>query len=312
MANPLISICIPAYQRTAYLKRVLDSVARQSFTDFEVIVTDDSKDDSVEIFLKERAYNFSLQYIHNKPAKGTPLNWTEGMNYARGEWIKIIHDDDWLTGEDSLQQYVNAINSSVDCIFSGYIAHYEKDGKEIDKTISQKRFSRLVNHPYYLFASNEIGPPSVVLFRKTMKELYDPSLKWLVDLEAYIRILLKYKCVYVNRPLITMSYNETQVTNDCFGNPDVETKEALIYYKKSGAATHARVLTYDAWWRLLRNLSIRSKDEIIQYAYGEMIPDFLFHIIEFQKRIPLAILKIGFFSKIFMLISYVVCSIKKL
>jgi glycosyltransferase involved in cell wall biosynthesis len=47
MDNPFISICIPAYKRTNYLKRLLDSIVLQNFHDFEVIISDDSNDNSV-------------------------------------------------------------------------------------------------------------------------------------------------------------------------------------------------------------------------------------------------------------------------
>ena len=45
--KPFISICIPAYKRVNYLKRLLESVAIQTFNDYEVIITDDSDDNSV-------------------------------------------------------------------------------------------------------------------------------------------------------------------------------------------------------------------------------------------------------------------------
>ena len=47
--SPLISICIPAYKRIDYLQKLLDSISIQTFKDYEVIVTDDSPDESVEI-----------------------------------------------------------------------------------------------------------------------------------------------------------------------------------------------------------------------------------------------------------------------
>src|SRR5438309_1205572 len=53
MGTVQISICIPAYKRTAYLKRLLDSVAIQTYTDFEVIVSDDSPDNSVQLLCKK-------------------------------------------------------------------------------------------------------------------------------------------------------------------------------------------------------------------------------------------------------------------
>ena len=51
MQVPFISICIPAYKNTTYVGRLLDSISEQTFTDYEVVVTDDSPDDSVKNFL---------------------------------------------------------------------------------------------------------------------------------------------------------------------------------------------------------------------------------------------------------------------
>jgi glycosyltransferase involved in cell wall biosynthesis len=310
MEHPLISICIPAYKRIAYLKRLLDSIDKQTFLNFEVIITDDSPDNSISDFLRQNNYSFIYQYIKNEPAKGTPLNWLEGIKYAKGEWIKIIHDDDWLTNGNSLQLFANAISDSIDCIFSGYIAYFEKSDKVIDKTISLRRFQRIARHPYFLFSSNELGPPSVVMFRRGIKETYDPALKWLVDIEAYIRIFNHYKCVYINKPLITMSYNDTQVTNDCFRNPEVEIQEALIYYYKHGPVSCQRILTYDAWWRLIRNLGVRNESGLHNYANGFSIPEFLIEIVSVQSLIAPSILKNGVISKVVMLISYIIRLLK--
>jgi len=304
--SPLISICIPAYKRLSYLQRLLDSICVQNCSNFEVIITDDSPDHEIESHIKETAYSFPVRYFRNAEPKGTPLNWMEGIRYARGEWIKIIHDDDWFSGETSLQVFQESTTKEVDCIFSGYMAHYEFTGKEIDKTISHNRFKRLNNHPYYLFASNELGPPSVVMFRKSMRELYDPGLKWLVDIEAYVRMLSRYRCMYIARPLITMSYNDTQVTNECFRNPEIELKEALIYYKKNGPVTYRRLMTYDAWWRLIRNLQIRKKDQLQLYSGGEIIPDFLKRILSYQRLFPIGFLNIGALSKFIMFFFYIV------
>ena len=48
---PFFSICIPAYKNTDYLKRLLDSISIQTFRDFEVIITDDSPDETVSTFI---------------------------------------------------------------------------------------------------------------------------------------------------------------------------------------------------------------------------------------------------------------------
>jgi len=310
-ASPEISICIPAYKRLDFLKRLLDSISAQKFKSFEVIITDDSPDDIIESHIKNTEFSFPIKYYRNIPSKGTPLNWIEGIQYATGKWIKIIHDDDWLTDADSLQKFADAISEKTDCIFSGYYTCFENTHKSINKTISQKRFQKIYNHPHDLFASNEIGPPSVVMFRKTITELYDPELKWLVDIEAYVRIFQRYRCVYIEEPLITMSHNETQVTNDCFRNPSVEIYEALVYCRKHGADSYKSLKSYDAWWRLIRNLSVRHFEMLQAYSRGEFIPEFLQFIVRFQSSIPAFFLQTGISSKSLMLLCYYVFSIRE-
>ena len=66
MKDVFISICIPAYKRIDFLKRLLDSIAIQSFRDFEVIVTDDSPSDEVELFCKLYNKRFVLYYYKNE------------------------------------------------------------------------------------------------------------------------------------------------------------------------------------------------------------------------------------------------------
>jgi hypothetical protein len=137
-----------------------------------------------------------------------------------------------------------------------------------------------------------------------MQELYDPQLKWLVDLEGYIRMIRRYTSRYIALPLVTMSYNETQVTNACFRNPEVEIPEALYYYKKHGQSCIRSWTSYDGWWRMIRNLSFRSEQELRAHAGGMQVPSFLLQIVRFQQRIPASLLNWGVSSKLLMTLSY--------
>jgi glycosyltransferase involved in cell wall biosynthesis len=303
-SQPIISICIPAYRRIQFLDRLLKSIAIQTYTAFEVIITDDTRGNEVEEFLQQEQYTFPIKYLHNTDQLGTPLNWTAGIEYATGSWIKIMHDDDWLASSDTLQLFANEIKEGIDLIFSGYSIYDEATTVMADQTISLARFNVISNYPYYLFAKNELGPPSVLLFRKTILQPYDPALKWLVDIEGYTRMINLYKSTYVAKPLVVMSRNDTQVTNTAFRDPDIEIKEALIYYRHFGSKTHDRLKTYDAWWRLLRNLSIRSQEQLVCYAHGEKIPEFFFNMLRFQQKIPMSLLKIGVLSKLSMTCVY--------
>jgi glycosyltransferase involved in cell wall biosynthesis len=48
----LVSICIPTYKQTEYLKKCLESILAQDFKDYELIISDDTPDDTIELFLK--------------------------------------------------------------------------------------------------------------------------------------------------------------------------------------------------------------------------------------------------------------------
>ncbi|MEZ5017645.1 MAG: glycosyltransferase family 2 protein [Flavipsychrobacter sp.] len=299
-----VSICIPAYKRVDFLKRLLESILEQTYKNHEVVITDDSDDDSVEKLLVNYQDKLNIIYHKNNPALGTPRNWMAAFSYATGDWIKLIHDDDWFANPDALSRYVAAITPDCRYIFSGYNAYYENDNRYVDKTVAKAKFDHISKKPFRLLSGNIIGPPSVLMFHKSIKDYYEPELKWLVDIEYYISVLLKEKAIYINEPLINMSYNDSQVTNNCYNNPEIEIPEILFILKKYEHFNTKDIIVYDALWRSVRNNNIRSIEQMKHYSQAYPIPDFLRNIVTFQQNIPSYLLKIGLFSKIFMTISY--------
>lgn len=298
-----VSICIPAYKRVNYLERLLKSIASQSYTNFDVIITDDSGEDTaVEKFINNAQFNYKIHYVKNKASLGSPMNWLAAISIADNEWIKIMHDDDYFTSSTSLHQFVEKIPEGADCIFSGYNAVYD-NGETVDMTTSAFNFGRIIRNPFLLFAKNIIGPPSVMMFKKSISETFDKRLKWIVDWEYYIRLSLKYKIAYVNQPLICVSYNSSQITNFVKGDPKIEIPESMIFYEKYDSKMLNNIYVYDAWWRLIRNLGIRSLDDFAKY-YKKEVPFFINNIISLQSYFSLKCLKIGVLSKILMLFSY--------
>ena len=60
--SPFISICIPAYKHVEYLQRLLDSVLRQTYTDYEIVITDDSPDNSVAELVERYQSKTEIRY----------------------------------------------------------------------------------------------------------------------------------------------------------------------------------------------------------------------------------------------------------
>ncbi len=116
--NVNVSICIPAYNQTVYLRKVLNSIIEQDFNDYEIIITDDTPDDSIKKLIDEFDFQGRLKYFKNHSALGTPENWNEAIRKAGGEYIKIMHHDDFFTYNHSLAEFVKMLDENPECDFA--------------------------------------------------------------------------------------------------------------------------------------------------------------------------------------------------
>src|SRR5690349_3384650 len=166
--NPFVSICIPSYKRIPFLKRLLESMVVQTYKDFEVIITDDSDDDSVKDLLREFESRVRIRYYKNERALGTPANWNRAISKAEGQWIKLMHDDDWFASPESLAGFIKFADNDHPFIFSAYFTVSETSGRKLHRLSEFK--DMMIKEPGVLFAKNVIGPPSVTLINKNVLE----------------------------------------------------------------------------------------------------------------------------------------------
>jgi glycosyltransferase involved in cell wall biosynthesis len=302
----LISICIPAYKRVHFLQRLLDSIVIQTYTNFEAIITDDSPGSEVSELMKQYEGKFPLIYHKNPVALGTPENWNEAIRRASGQWIKLMHDDDWFSGPESLQKFAGAAaaHKNASFFYSAYNNVPEESGQMQTVHASAFRRKRLMRNPVTMFSKNIIGPPSVTMYRNHKEFMYDKTTKWVVDIDFYIRYFQQYPPVYIDEPLVNVGINQHQVTQVSFRKPGVEIPENFYLLSKTGTHHLKNVLVYDAWWRLMRNLDVRTEGQVSAAGYKEPVPRQVQNIIRFQQKIPRPLLKTGIFSKLFMLASY--------
>ena len=306
--NPFISICIPTYKRIQYLKRLLDSIAIQNFKDFEVIITDDSPSGDVNDLCDQYKNKIQINYYKNPAPLGTPENWNESIRHAKGEWIKLMHDDDWFANEDSLSVFANAAkqNSSFSFYYSAYTNVFEDDRKSTAVYLNSFRKRKFEQNPVTLFSRNVIGPPSVTLVKNDKLIWYDNKIKWVVDIDFYIRYLKKNPSFYIDEPLINVGINKEQVTQSTFRVANIELPENFYLLSKIGVKSLKNILVYDGWWRLIRNLRVTSLGKISESGYREEVPGIIESMISWQSKIPSKILRVGFFSKFIMFVHYLI------
>ena len=303
---PNISICIPAYKNVSFLKRLLDSIAIQSYKDYEVVISDDSPDRAVQDLVE--TYHGRIErmvYQSNAIAYGMPENWNKAIERSTGQWKKIMHDDDWFVDKDSLALFAaEADRSGASFIFSNYINKNLEDGKTHSVVFPKYKLKELEKNPLVLMAGNLIGPPSVCMVHETLIGKYNSHLHWLVDIDYYIQIILKGGTIsHIGKELVYIGVNQQQITNAVKNDPKIEIGEAKVLLDTYGVKWLKNPFVYDGWWRLFRNMGIENEAQLIEYGGGGW-PALVKKILAHQKNVPQNLIKIGPFSKVFMILSY--------
>jgi glycosyltransferase involved in cell wall biosynthesis len=229
---PFFSICLPAYEQVFFLKQTLNSIQKQLFTDYEIIFSDDSTSD--EVFKLVHTYEFhgKLKYFRQIPSLGSPENWNFAISHANGKWIKILHHDDALFDEFTLQNlYVLALKTNKNWI-SGAPVHPSTSINRFCTVLLPRGLRLLEKYPGILAFGNCLGVPSVTLIKRECSKPYDKNLIWLVDVSYYLNLIHNIGFFeYYDKPLIWRNAGEHNLTNLYFNKPDVEINE-LLYIKK--------------------------------------------------------------------------------
>ena len=117
---PKISIIVPVYNVEQYLQRCLDSIAAQTFTDWECILIDDgSPDNSGAICDEYAAKDERFKVIHQKNA-GVSAARNAGLEVAKGEWIGFVDPDDYIQNDMYSFLYSLAHERNADIVCCGW------------------------------------------------------------------------------------------------------------------------------------------------------------------------------------------------
>ncbi|MEP7318970.1 MAG: glycosyltransferase [Panacibacter sp.] len=307
MSSPFISLCLPTYKNVRYLERLLQSIAAQTFKDYEIIITDNSPDNSVEELAKSYKDQLPIQFYKNVPATGMAENFNRVMQKASGKWIKMMHDDDWFVTPDSLEKFADAArNTRHKFIFSACKNIYASSGKEENDFLIHWKKMLLEDSQLNLFYLNVIGHPSTTMHFKDDDVLYDTQFKWVVDIDFYIKYLTKHAGFeYIPEALINIGIDELQMSGKYYKNPHVEIPEyftLLAKFPPDLLLKHQYV--FHCVWNQLKKFKISNINMIRDYGYSGALPNKIESIINFQKNIPHIILKQTPWSKALMKICF--------
>ena len=186
----LISVCIPTYDMRGlghvFLKHSLDILAKQTFKDFDVVISDYSKTDLIQNLCSQYRTLLDIHYHKNiDPTGGMSANTNNAIRCATGKLIKILFQDDFLYNDKSLEETVKNFNLDKDSWLVTASEH-SKDG-----TTFFLPFYPKYNNKIHL-GNNTISSPSVLTIKNDNPLLFDVRLKWLMDCDYYKRCYEKF------------------------------------------------------------------------------------------------------------------------
>ncbi|DAA98877.1 TPA: hypothetical protein CPT95_03890 [Candidatus Gastranaerophilales bacterium HUM_15] len=117
-----ISIVIPYHGRLSLFKETLESLRKQSFKDFEVVISDDTNDTENIKMLIDSYSDLHIKYVKSSINLGAISNTLQGINNASNNFIHILHTDDILS-PNCIQFEQELINKYPGNLFINHIHH---------------------------------------------------------------------------------------------------------------------------------------------------------------------------------------------
>jgi glycosyltransferase involved in cell wall biosynthesis len=184
-----ISICIPTWEYhgkgVECLEYSFNKLLIQTFKDFQIVISDHSIDNEIQLLCGNWSNLLDIKYIRNEKDRGNAAsNSNNAMLNCDGEWIKFLCQDDYLFNENSLQIIADNLDDDYNWLATGYVHTYDRKNLENYRT------------PFLnpnIMVVNTIGTPSCVTFRNFEHILeFDENLSYCYDCEYYYRYILKH------------------------------------------------------------------------------------------------------------------------
>ncbi len=239
---PLISVVIPTYKRRDYLATAIDSVRAQSFENWELIVSDDEKTEGQTwAYLQELSLVDSrIRPTRNIDGQGQSANTNHGMAQAKGQWIKLLHDDDWLA-VNCLSQMVDAVrhaDEKVTLITTGSCDDHESDlAQQCPPTAPAGKITRYHGKQalYGMYMQHDVGGcvPSAMMFRQSAFEQgigfeKQDVLPTAVDSWFKARLLNHGDMIHIDQPLMIKCEEDAMSVTNTLDRRDLDREYEVI------------------------------------------------------------------------------------
>lgn len=214
--TPLVSVIIPTYNRRNTLKRCIDSVLKQTYRHFEIIIVDDCSVDGTMEFLETEygaVADIDIVYIRNDRNIGVSASRNVGVSHANGEYIAFHDsDDEWYLDklEKQMERFVRC-GENVGAVYS--LFYTNGTGSEIYPPSDVEMTYKTGSVFHTLLINSLIGMITLLMRKSVFIEIggFNEQLNSLVDYELTLRIAKKYEIELVDEVLAVAYKSENSV-----------------------------------------------------------------------------------------------------
>lgn len=215
----MISVVIPAYNAGRFIRRTIDSVLAQTYTDYEIIVIDDGSTDNTGEVVK--SYGTKVCYIYQQNA-GDGGARNAGIYAAKGEWIAFLdHDDEWLPEKLRLQMELLKRNPQLRWCAANF--YKQSESRKITAGDERVLIAALSSRDYFENFFSAVSEGKCRFMTSTMmvhKEAFEGAgifdVHWMrcADLDMWWRIAYQFPRIgYAAKPLAILHIDVQDVVS---------------------------------------------------------------------------------------------------
>ncbi|WP_340300712.1 glycosyltransferase family 2 protein [Roseobacter sp. HKCCD5988] len=211
---PVFSVIVPTFKSGEFIEETVASVIRQTYSDWELIVSDDGSDDTTLSYL-ENLSDPRVRILHG-PRKGAVSNFNFLIQSARGKYIKPLGHDDYLFPlclEEHHKVWLRYPNVSLVSSFERAFGY-----SEIYRGYDYFGFDGIIDpekaHEKFFKQGNWIGGPQAVSFKNT-GTYFNEKFKCSFDFEMWMRMSQGKNLFLINKVLYGSRIHKNQLSNRC-------------------------------------------------------------------------------------------------
>jgi beta-1,4-mannosyltransferase len=266
--GPKVSVVIPVYNRAKAVRRAIESVLRQTYQNFEIIVVDDASSDDTVASVRSISEP-RLRVIRHERNRGGSAARNSGIHASSGEYVAFLDsDDEWLPDKIRRQLAVFArSDDQMALVYTGASWVYGNQWTEIHRP------GRHANLARALLLDNVVGETSVGMVRRgVLKELsgFDEMLPARQDVDLWLRIAQRYRVEVVADVLVTVNKRDDQdrITANIAGRMKAREMFGRKHRDELARAGVLHVYLRQSGWKYYRELG---ESEAARRCYKESL-----------------------------------------